>query len=86
MQKESPTLSFIKKAIASRKSRGVVSVEAIARQSDIHTTNLYKYLAGKTVLNADAFMRLLATLKLTEEEMRGLLEANKEAKNGNKKA
>lgn len=85
MQKEHPTLSFLKKAIASRKSRGVISVEVLARQSDIHPTNLYKYLAGKQVLNSEAFLRLLAELKLTEEELKGLLEVNRKASNGNKK-
>lgn len=85
MPKESPTLSFIKKAIASRKSRGVISVESIAKQSDIHSTNLYKYLGGKVVLNADAFLRLLAALKLTEDEIKALIEVNRTASNGNKK-
>ena len=86
MQKESPTITFLKKAIASRKSKGATSVEILAKQSDIHPTTLYKHLAGKQVLNSDAFVRLLTTLKLTEEELRALLEANKEAKNGNQKA
>lgn len=84
MQKEHPTLTFLKKAIASRKKRGATSVEILARQSDIHPTTLYKHLAGKQVLNSEAFLRLLATLNLTDKELRELLEVNKVANNGNK--
>lgn len=77
MVKESPTLIFLKKAIASRKAKGVISVESLAKQSDIHPTNLYRYLAGKSVINSDTFLRLLIALRLTDKELKELLEVNK---------